>query len=128
MSKILNKSDILDFDDLPTKEIPVSEWGKDSCVKIRVISGLQRQEWYEALRVLRAECKEDEEAFIVRFQELKNLMLSMAIVDEGNRPVFSKEEAAGLSKKNPSVTDRLFTDVRNFCGMSQESQGNLEKN
>lgn len=131
---ILNRNQILSVQDLPEKIVPVPEWktpGSEEIpsVKIRCINGLQRQAWFEAMKQVKDDVKDNDEAFAVRFRgELTPLFLSMTLVDEQNQPIFTKEEATLILQKNPAVIDRLFEAARDLCGMSAKEQDTLEKN
>ena len=130
---ILSKSQILNSK-LPTKDIPTPEWGDDNIpenermTRIAMISGLQRQEYLEALQKVREECKDNEDLFVLRFQDTKYLFLSLCIVDESCRTIFSKDEVKQLASTCAQVTDRLFGEAQRFNGVqSKEAVEDIEK-
>lgn len=110
----LSKDQILGAVDFDFKEVEVAEWG--GSVRLRGLSASERDQFEARLGVS---------------QDLTNmrarLVVNCLVDDEGNR-LFADKDAAELGKKNAAVMTRLFDEVRNLSGMSDEALGIAEKN
>lgn len=110
----LSKDQILGAVDFNFVEVEVPEWG--GSVRIRGLSAAERDQFEARLGVS---------------QDLTNmrarLVVSCLVDDDGNR-IFKDSEASELGKKNAAVLTRLFDEVRNLSGMSDEALGIAEKN
>lgn len=111
---VLTKDQILGAVDFNFVEIEVPEWG--GTVRIRGLSAAERDQFEARLGVS---------------NDLTNmrarLVVSCLVDDDGNR-IFKDSEARELGNKNAAVMTRLFDEVRNLSGMSDEALGIAEKN
>jgi len=111
---MLTRDLILAAKDFETKTVHVPEWNGD--VTLRGLSSIDRDNF---------------EAEVAATQDLRNLrarLVVKAIVDEEGNRIFKDSDAEVLGEKNSQVMCRLFDEVRDLSGMSdedlEEAQGN----
>lgn len=111
---MLTRDSILAARDFDLVEVDVPEWG--GSVYLRGLSSRDRDRF---------------EAGLAESNDMNNLrarLVVLALVDENGNRLFGDEEAAILGEKNAVVMGRLFDEVRNISGMSDEALGIAEGN
>ena len=111
---MLQKKDILDVDDRPTREVRIKEW--HNSVLVKAISAADRDDFERLFRdnsnkhSLRAWCA------------------SRFLVDsEGNR-LFTDADLPALAEKSAEALDRILEAGLELSGMSKGGVEELEKN
>lgn len=89
---LLNKSQILEADDLPTIEVEVPEWGGSVRLKALRLADLIS---FQAARSNASNA------------EATAFLVSQSIVDEAGERVFEQGDVPALTRKNAKVIDRL---------------------
>jgi len=112
--KVLSRADILALNDCKTKEVPVKEWG--GSVKIKVMNGLERDAFEKYLA---------EDHGSIHFA---TKLLSLALIDDDGKPLFTHEDMNALAEKNGIVLQELSKEILQFNGLTAESLEVAEKN
>lgn len=110
----LNKDQILGASDFSFVEIAVPEWGGE--VRLRGLSAAERDQFEASLGVS---------------QDLTNMRARLVVnclVDEDGKKLFKQSDADALGKKNATVVNRLFEEVRVLSGMTDADLGIAEGN
>lgn len=111
---MLDKAAILAAQDFKTKEVDVPEWG--GSLHLRGLSSKERDRM---------------EAEVAQTQDLQNFrarLVVMSIVDGDGKRLFTDKDATALGEKSSVVINRLFDEVRDLSGMSDEALGVVEGN
>lgn len=128
----LTRDQILQANDIPTREVDCPEWG--GSVLVRALSLKEVNEWRRSMLV---ESKTKDKfgnvktdlTFNQSAAELANAeMLAIAIVDEQGKRVFAKEDVAALSAKHPAPLERLVKVVMEISGLTPTAAEDAEKN
>ena len=117
--KVLTKEAILSMDDLPIEEVKVPEW--NGTVRMRSLSGKERDEFESAVQFRSKGNRVD-------IKELKVTLLSLTIVDEENKLIFTKEDLTTLNAKSAKAIDQLFAVATKMNGIGEEAVKELGKN
>jgi hypothetical protein len=112
---MLNKEQILSFNDVKIEKVSVPEWGTD--VYVRSISAKQQDSWSDELR----KNKDSKPNFQASF-------LVLCVCDESGNLLFGKTDADMLGEKSASALNRLFNVASKLNGLSSEDVKELEKN
>jgi hypothetical protein len=114
MNALLKKEEILSVKDLKFEDVPVPEWG--GMVRICEFSSDKAIQFSD----LSLANKSD-----------KNYMtelLSLAIVDQNFKPLFSQQDIEALGKKSAKVIDKLTRIAFKLNGIDIEAQQEIKKN
>lgn len=107
---LLSKQQILDADDLPTRDVAVPEWGGD--VRVRGLTGRERDAF--ELRMAVANKNGDTDV------DMRAGIVGRCIVDENGERLFTDRELGRLAGKSGAALDRVFDVVRELSGMTDE--------
>jgi len=107
---MLTREQILGISDLEYKEVTVEGWNNGT-VRLRSLT-LQEREEYDAW--LFTVTKNDATTSRAR-------LLSMAIVDDDGKPIFTEQDIQALAKKNSKICVRLSYIVQKMSGMTPGS-------
>lgn len=114
---ILSRADILARKDLPTKVVPVPEWGGD--VVVRTLTAGERDEFEIAIR----EAREEEDRPNVRAR-----LVALVVVGEDGRRLFSEADVEQLGELSARAMDRVFAAAQRLSGFTPDDVAELEKN
>lgn len=117
---LLSKDNILKADDLEYRVVPVPEWGGD--VKLRTLTGEQRDE-FEASQVKFNKKGQPEQNMV----NVRARLVSLVIVGEDNRPLFSSYDIPDLGRKSARALDRIADIAEEMNGFSSEDMEKLTK-
>ena len=126
MAKLLGRADILGRNDRTFQNVKCPEWG--GTVRVRSLSGAERDQWEEACQEARGKEK------VFSTKQLREKLLSFCLVDADGKMLFSEGDIALLADKNASALTRLFDvarrlnaigvqDVEDLVGNSEAAQG-----
>lgn len=118
--KTLNRDDILKAEDLTTQSVNVKEWG--GVVVIRTMTGAER-DFFESS--LFSDKGADKAANI---KNLRARLLSLCLVDEDNKRLFTDKECELLGGKSAKVLDRLYTIAARLNAIGAKDEEELTKN
>jgi hypothetical protein len=129
---LLNRKQILDYQDRKTEDVAVPEW--EGSVRVRALSLLERNSYFQF--VLKPVMTRDHKGRKVETLEtdrekqiaLGAKLVSMAVIDEDGRPVFSQEDVMLLAEKSAAPIDRIAEVVSRISGLAQNAVEEAEKN
>lgn len=111
---LLNKQQIKDVDDLPSKNLDMPEWGGE--VRLKTMSAKNRIEFEK----LNASTKSELETMI-------NLIM-FSCVDEENNLLFNKQDFEFLSGKSAKSLMHIFEEAVKLSTLSSEGLEDKAKN
>lgn len=115
--KILTKDEILQADDIRKEEVKVPEWG--GSVWVKTMSGKERDQ-FEA-GIISGKGQRD-------LRNLRAKIVSVSVVDESGKRLFSSEDALGLGDKSAKALDRVFSVAQRLSGLTPQDVEELTKN
>lgn len=118
---MLTKEQILEADDLKREWVATPEWGKDSGVYVRTISGTERDQFETAMVQGRTANT------AINLQNVRARLAVFCVVDEDGKRLFQDEDAAALGKKSCKALDRIFECAQRLNGMRKEDIEELGK-
>ena len=111
---MLDKNSIIAAQDFKYKDIEVAEWG--GSVRLRGLSSKDRDEYESSIGIT---------------QDMSNMrarLVVRSLVDKEGERIFLDNDADALGEKNAETIARLFDEVRDLSGMSDEALGIAEGN
>ena len=122
---LLTKEQIFEADDLETEVVLVPEWGKDGKVKVRALTGRER----DRLESTVALTNNKGEQVGTNLDNLRARLCAMTMVDEAGKLIFtSKDDVLGLGRKSGTVLNRVFEAAQRLSGLTVEDVEKLTKN
>lgn len=116
-TKILTRQQILEADDLATRDVDCPEWG--GTVTVRTMTGTQRDRW-EADRVT----KDGE----VNRVNIRSQAVALSLVGEDGELLFTEADVDALGRKSAKALDRVFDVVMKLNGIGAADVEEMEKN
>ncbi|MFK0173418.1 hypothetical protein ACIQU5_32010 [Streptomyces sp. NPDC090306] len=121
----LSADAILNAEDVQYRIVPCPEWGGD--VRVRSLSGAQRDDFEASVQQLRTKPNGDREVHLNRANQRARLLV-LAIVDDDGKLLFKPTDANALGKKNGAALDRLWDAVTDLSGMGDNAADDAEGN
>ncbi len=119
MSNLLSKDQILSADDLQTKDVYVKPW--DGYVRIRTMTAHERDRFEQMMFSNRGGKKE-------RMDDVRATLVSLTVVDEDGKRMFSDKDVKALSKKSAAALDKIFSEAQSLNAVSDEDVEEIAKN
>jgi len=114
MYKILNRTEILEANDIKTQEVPVPEWGEDAAVYVKGMTGAERDKFEGSLITMRGKDKQ------MNMANIRAKLASMTICDEKGKRLFNENDVQALSQKSAAALQRVFAVAQRLSGISDE--------
>jgi len=121
-SVVLNKDMILTVEDYDIQTIHVKEWGGSIILKSMTGAGRDR---YETACIRQGA---GQGAGKLDMTDLKALLLSMTIVGEDHKPLFTAKDVTALNTKNAKVINRLCEIAQKMNAIGDDGVEEAEKN
>ena len=118
MSNLLTKDQILSADDLQTKDIYVKHW--DGYVRIRTMTAHERDQFEQQVFTNKGE-KE-------RMDDIRATLVSLAVVDEDGKRLFTDKDIKALSRKSAAAMDQIFGEAQELNAVRNQDIEELAKN
>ncbi|API58861.1 hypothetical protein BSL82_05670 [Tardibacter chloracetimidivorans] len=99
---LLTRNAILSADDLPTKDVPVPEWG--GTVRVRSLMARDRDAIDAALHDARKDNSDEP-------LNLRAMYAAAGIVDEKGVQLFSLDDVEALGAKSGAALDRVYSAI-----------------
>ena len=115
--KFLTRDEILEIDDLPTKEVWVPYW--KAYVKVRILNAGERDAFEASLY--------DKDGNM-RLEGMRARLVSLVCVDEAGERLFTEADAELLNKKSAAAIDLIVDEAKSLNRMLKEDFEELEKN
>jgi hypothetical protein len=110
------------------EDVDVPELGPDVRIRVRELSGRERDE-YESSLYTEVKGKRGKTNFEMNLADASAKLLVLACVDESGERLFDDEDAAIISMKWPArAVKRLAAVAKELCGMTEEEQEIIRKN
>lgn len=110
---ILSRDQILGAEDLPTRDVPVPEWG--GTVRMRGLTGSERDAYEASVRQFKGD------RMVVKLENVRARLVAMCLVDEEGQRLFTDQQAKELGRKSGKILDRLFDEAAKLSGLSEEA-------
>lgn len=110
--KVLGREAILNAQDTDYEEVPVPEWEPDGVVRLRSITGTQRDSYEAGLVDQRGRDQK------MNLRNARTKLIVLCAVDEEGRLLFTADDINALGRKNAAPLDRLFDACQRLAGMS----------
>jgi hypothetical protein len=107
---VLGRDAILGAHDLPTKDVPVPEWG--GTVRIRSLTARDR----DALETAVYQARQDG---LVAPDNVRARYASACIVGEDGKPLFTEEDIVALGGKSAAALGRVYDAVLSFNAIAE---------
>lgn len=111
---VLGREAILSADDTHYEEVPVPEWQPDGVVRLRSISGTQRDQYESSLVDQRGREQK------MNLRNARTKLIVLCAVDEDGRLLFTAEDINALGRKSAAPLDRLFDACQRLAGMTEK--------
>lgn len=120
---VLTKEQIVMVDDVVVSDVPVPEWGQDVVVRLRVMTGAQRDEYEHSVMTMMKDGK------LTDGRGLKVRLIASCIVDANGQRLFTTpEDISVLNGKSAPILERLFEKAQSLNGIGEAAVAELEKN
>ena len=110
------KETILAAVDGNSETVTVPDWGVN--VVIKSLSGKERDRWEKT--IVQADGK-------VNLENIRAKLLSVCLVDDEGKPIFTEQAADALGDKSAVVLDRLFTISKKINAIGEAEITELKK-
>jgi len=120
--KILGREEILAVDDIKVEAVLIPEWGEDVGVLVRGMTGKERDQFEES--ILDQSGKKTK----VTMKNARARLVSMTVVDEDGKRVFTVKDIENLGNKNAGALDRIYAVASRLSGITEEDMDELLKN
>ena len=114
MSKILNKTEILNVNDIVVEEVQIPEWGKDATVYVKGMTGAERDKFESSLVVLRGKSQ------TLNMANIRAKLASLTICDKDGKRLFTEADVQELSQKSASALQRVFVVAQKLSRIGDE--------
>lgn len=115
----LTREMILNHNDRVTEDVDVPEWG--GVVTVAAMTGSERDA-FEASLIIQGK------GGGMRLENIRAKLVSMTVVDEDGKPMFTAADIAALGAKSSAALDRIFTVAQRLSKLSDKDMEDLEKN
>jgi len=116
----MTREEILNIKDFEIIEVKVPEWGKDSSIFIKTMSGGDRDR-FEIEFLNFQETK--------KFDNLRAKYVSFCICDEAGKCLFNTKDIEALGSKSAKAIERIYNACKKLNGFhDKDEQKLLEKN
>ena len=112
----LTKDDIFKADDLPTKDMDLSDWV--GTLTIRTLTGAERDQFESAF------VNQDQ----IDIRGLKARLIQLTVQNGDGQPMFTKADLQKINSKSASVIDRIFQESQRLSGLTKEDVDELVGN
>ncbi len=110
---LLTRDQIVNADDLETRDVEVPEW--NGTVRVKALTGRERDEFEQST----VEQKKNGQVK----QNLTNFrakLVALTVVDEDGAKVFTQKDVAYLGLKSAAALQRVFNVAAELSGMSEK--------
>lgn len=126
---LLNRNQILEANDIQTKDIEVKEWG--GTIRIKQLSAKEYNDIFmnminirkmAAKQLSKKNADENLEEAIneLAIKNQKILIIIKSVVDENMNPVFTEADMELLYQKNTNVINKIIAEIEEFNSVSTE--------
>lgn len=117
---ILNREQILECSDLRQETVRVPEWGGE--VIVRSLTGLERDQFEQSMIEMRGKRAS------LKLENTRARLVSLCVIDEQGKRVFSEGDVLALGQKNASALQRVFEVAQKLSGLTESDLQELSEN
>ena len=110
----LTRENILEVQDIQTELVNVPEWGKESFVYVKGLTGAERDKFESSLMVLRGKSQ------TLNMANIRAKLASLTICDEDGKRLFTETDVQALSQKSASALQRVFVVAQKLSRIGDE--------
>lgn len=108
---------------LGTKDVPIPELGPDVFIRVRALTGAERDRYETSLWIERKGKQK------LNLEDATAKLVVMSCINEDGSPYFGDDEVYSLSKKvGAKILKRLADAAKELSGITEEEQEELLKN
>ena len=115
---LLSREDIINANDLPSRDVEVPEWG--GTVRVSTMSGTAREEW--EIMVFGKDAKSRNTS------NMRGKLVACTLIDENGNLLFAVEDIEKLGKKSSTALDRVFAVAQELNGFGANAVDNAVGN
>jgi len=119
MSNLLTKDQILQVEDLQTKDVYVKPW--NGYVRVRTMTAHERDKFEQQMFTNTGGRKE-------KMEDVRASLVSMAVVDEDGKRIFTEKDVKKLSGKSAAALDKIFSEAQELNSVKDEDVEDMIKN
>jgi hypothetical protein len=108
----LTREQILGSDDIPTEIVSVDEWENGGKLRVRGLSGTQRDLWQTSLLEDYAESKK------IKLENATARLISYCVVNADGSLMFSEADVEALGNKSGRALNRVYEVAQHLSGLS----------
>jgi len=120
LAKLLTKEQILDAQDLETREVEVPEWG--GVVLVKGMTGVERDDFEAQMIVGKGKNT------TVNMKNVRAKLVAASVVDEDGQRLFTDQDVQALGKKSAAALDRVFAVAQRLSKIGKDDIEELAKN
>lgn len=120
MAVLSSAADILQIDDIETREVPVPEWG--GAVLVKGMSGIQRDRFEQSMMKGKGRNQE------MNLENFRAKLVAASVVDDQGKLIFKPEHIAALGRKAVSALSRIVKVAQELSGLTDDDVEELTKN
>lgn len=121
--KYLDRSAILNADDLQTEEIEVPEWG--GYVLVRGLTGSERDRFDQSL-IKDVKGKKNQKT--ITLQDARARLVAYSVIDDQGKRLFNDADILELTRKSAAALDRVYEVAARLSGISDEDIEEITEN
>jgi len=118
--KTLTRDQILQCSDIQTESVEVPEWG--GAVLVKGLSGAERDALEAAIVEVRGRKQR------LHLENTMARLVSMSVVDENGKRLFTNGDIEALGKKSSSALQRVCQVAQRLSGLTQDDLEEMSKN
>ena len=113
MGGYLSRDAILKASALKTEAVPVPEWG--GTVRVRELSGRERDEWEASLTVRRGG------QMVQDVANMRAKLVARSVVGEDGEPLFTQQDVAALGELSAAALERVFDAASRLSALGEKA-------
>lgn len=115
----LTRDQILAAEDIQTEVVSVDEWQDGGKLRVRGLSGRQRDLYQASLLVEPGSSEE------VTLENATARLLAYCIVNEDGSRMFSEDDVAALGEKSGTALNRVYAVAQRLSGLTKQDMNEL---
>lgn len=123
--KLLGRDDILWFDDRQYEYVEVPEWGEGAVVKVRGMTGSERDAFEGSLMKESADRKRGTR---MDWTDLRSKLIVRCVVDEQGERIFTDADVKAVGNKSAAALQRIFEVCQKLSRLTDEDVDELVGN
>lgn len=119
---LLSAAEILAANDIEYRVIDVPEWAEDGQVRVKSLSGKERDAFEDSLAIQRGD------RIIRDNRNIRAKLVALGAVDADGKRLFTEQQVSALGDKSLAPLNRLFEAISEMSKLTPEDVEELEGN